>query len=88
MEVLFAFFFFQEKEGAAGGAQPQIKYHALGGLSVGATCGRPHAMVRYRAAGLVMHRLGGAWKFFCLLFFQEKEGADWYIRFMVSASSA
>ena len=24
----------------------------------------------------------------CLLFFQEKEGADWYIRFMVKASSA
>ena len=53
---------------AAGCALPQNKCAALVGLSVGATCGRPHAMVRHRAAGLVLHRLGGEWKFACLLF--------------------
>ena len=58
---------------AAGCALPQNKCHALVGLSVGATCGRPHAMVRHRAAWPVLHSPGGEWKFFLPTFSFKKK---------------
>ena len=53
---------------AAGCAVPRIQRAALVGLCRIFNC------LRYRAAGLVLHRSGGEPKVLLLLFFQEKEG--------------